>query len=101
MILTGRPVNAQEALRFGLANRIVPPGKTRKEAEALAREIARFPQTCMRADRLSAYQQWDFDLPEALTNEGRRGLVPLVEETQKGAARFASGKGRGGNFEKI
>lgn len=101
MILTGRPVGAQEALAFGLANRVVPPGKTREEAEALAREIARYPEVCMRTDRASALRQWDLDLEEALKNEGREGRAPLLTETQTGAARFASGKGRGGSFREI
>ena len=101
MILTGRPVHAQEALSFGLANRVVPTGKTRGEAEALALEIARFPEICMRTDRASALRQWDLDLEEALKNEGREGKAPLLTETKAGAARFSSGKGRGGSFKEI
>lgn len=101
MILTGRPVGAEEALAWGLANRVVPPGQTRAQAEALAAEIARFPQMCLRADRLSSYRQWDLDLGEALKNEGREGVRPLMEEAIKGAARFAAGKGRGGSFADI
>ncbi len=98
MILTGRPVGAEEALRWGLANRVVPKGQARAEAQNLARELARFPQICLRADRMSAYRQWDFDLEEALKFEGRQGYKPLVEEAQKGASRFAAGAGRGGSF---
>ena len=82
MILTGRAVDAKEALEFGLANRVVPAGQARAEAEKIAREIAQFPQICMRTDRVSAYKQWDLDLPEALINEGREGLVPIRQEAQ-------------------
>ncbi|MCB2087672.1 MAG: crotonase/enoyl-CoA hydratase family protein [Sphingomonadaceae bacterium] len=99
MILTGRPVDAQEALAMGLANRVVPEGEALAAAQVLAAEIARFPQTCLRADRLSAYRQFDSDLAEALKAEGRGGLAPLREEARKGAARFAGGEGRGGSFE--
>lgn len=101
MILTGRPVGAEEALSWGLANRVVEPGQTRTAAEALAAEIARFPQMCLRADRLSSYRQWDLDLVAALKNEGREGLAPLLAEARQGAARFAGGKGRGGSFRDI
>lgn len=101
MILTGRAVGAEEALSFGLANRVVPAGQARAEAEKLAHEIARFPQLCLQADRLSAHQQWGMDLAEALKNEGRGGIEPLRQEAQSGAARFASGKGRGGDFDEI
>ncbi|MGE0680586.1 MAG: crotonase/enoyl-CoA hydratase family protein [Candidatus Binatia bacterium] len=101
LILTGRAVGAQEALAMGLCNRIAPKGKGREAAEELAHEIARFPQLCMRTDRMSAYKQWDLDLVEALTNEGREGLQPLRAEAKAGAARFASGKGRGGSFEDL
>jgi enoyl-CoA hydratase len=98
LILTGRAVGAQEALAMGLCNRVVPKGKARKEAENLAHEIARFPQICVRADRMSAYQQWDLDLVNALKNEARGGIEPLRHEARAGAARFAGGKGRGGSF---
>ncbi len=101
LILTGRAVGAQEALTMGLCNRVVPKGKAREEAQKLAHEIARFPQICMRTDRMSAYRQWDLDLVEALKNEGREGLKPLRAEAKAGAARFAAGAGRGGSFEKI
>lgn len=101
MILTGRPVGAAEALQWGLANRVVPKGRARAEAQKLAREIARFPQICLRADRLSAYRQWDFELEEALQSEGRGGYRPLVEEARVGASRFATGAGRHGSFERI
>lgn len=101
MILTGRPVGAGEALQWGLANRVVPKGQARAEAQKLAREIARFPQICLRADRMSAHRQWDFDLAEALRLEGRGGYRPLVEEARAGATRFASGAGRHGSLERL
>ena len=99
LILTGRPVGAQEALRMGLANRVVGRGEATAQAIALAREIARFPQTCLRADRLSALQQWDLSEEEAIANEMRGGLKVIASgETLSGAARFASGIGRHGAF---
>jgi enoyl-CoA hydratase len=101
LILTGRAVGAQEALAMGLCNRIALRGKVREEAQKLAHEIARFPQLCMKTDRMSAYKQWDLDLVEALKNEGREGLKPLKAEAKSGAARFAAGKGRGGSFEDL
>ena len=102
MILTGRPVDAQEALAMGLANRVVPRGRARAEAEDLAREIARFPEICMRADRRSAYEQWSLPLDQALANEYRLGWAAIESgETRLGATRFASGKGRGGRFDDI
>lgn len=101
MILTGRPVDAEEALSFGLVDRVVDPGTAREAAERLAREIARFPQRCLRADRASAYRQWDVDLVEALKFEGRGGVPVLRDEASAGAARFAAGYGRGGDFESI
>ena len=102
LILTGRPVGAQEALAMGLANRVVPRGRARAEAEALAREIARFPQICMRADRRSAYEQWDLPYDAALANEYRLGMQAIASgETRAGATRFASGRGRGGSFEDL
>lgn len=101
MILTGRPVEAREALEWGLANRVVPRGTARAEAQNLAREIARFPELCMKADRMSAYQQADLDLRAALRNEARAGEEPLRQGAQTGAQRFASGKGRSGSFEDI
>jgi enoyl-CoA hydratase len=102
MILTGRPVGAEEALAMGLANRVVPRGRAREEAQALAREIARFPEICMRADRRSAYEQWSLPLDEALANEYRLGMAAIESgETVAGAQRFASGRGRGGSFEDL
>ena len=101
MILTGREVGAEEAFAWGLANRIVPAGQALEEAKALATMLTKFPQTCMRSDRRSSYEQWGLDVADALVNEARLGLPALEAETQKGAARFAAGKGRGGNFENI
>jgi enoyl-CoA hydratase len=98
LILTGRPVHADEALSIGLANRVVATGTARHAAEALAQEIARFPQTCLRGDRLSAFEQFDMPLNEALANEFRHGLAALSEETAAGAGRFAEGAGRHGAF---
>ena len=95
MILTGRPVNAAEALTFGLANRIVDVGKSRIEAEKLALEISKFPQTCLREDRVSAYEQFDFDHESALKNEFNHGLKSL-EEVTEGLQRFLNGEGRHG-----
>lgn len=99
LIITGRPVTAQEALAMGLVNRVVPKGKSRQAAEKLALEISSFPQACMNADRMSAYTQWDLPLMEALRNEFEKGF-PMVEgEGLSGAARFAEGAGRRGKFE--
>jgi enoyl-CoA hydratase len=100
MILTGRAVGATEALSWGLANRVVPRGRARAEAEALAAEIARFPQACMRNDRHSTYEQWTLDEAEALKKELAFGMATLASgETLEGAARFASGAGRHGAFD--
>lgn len=101
MMLTGRAVEAQEALSFGLANRVVAKGTAREEAEVLARQLAQFPQLCMRTDRMSSYRQWDEPLADALRREGVEGDVPLRAEAAKGAARFSAGLGRGGDFKKI
>ena len=101
MILTGRPVGAQEALSFGLANRVVPAGAARAAAEALAHEIARFPSLCLRADRGSTHTQWDLPLAAALTAEAQGGAAPIAEGASEGAARFAAGRGRGGDFGDI
>lgn len=100
LILTGRPVDAVEALQMGLANRVVPPGTAREAAEQLAREIASFPQRCMLADRSSAYQQLDLALPEALRNEHRGGAQVLASEALVGAKAFAAGAGRHGELRK-
>ena len=99
MILTGRPVNADEALAIGLANRVVKPGASRSEAESLAREIAAFPQECMKADRHSTINQWSFSIEEALQIEGKAAHSILEREAFAGAERFALGRGRGGRFD--
>jgi enoyl-CoA hydratase len=101
MILTGRPVGAQEALSWGLANRLVPAGTALAEAQALAAEIARFPALCLRTDRASSYRQWDLGLEAALREEGIAGEAPLREGAREGAARFAGGLGRSGRFDDI
>jgi enoyl-CoA hydratase len=99
LILTGRPVGAEEALRIGLASRVVPDGEARPAAEALAAEIARFPQRCLRADRRSTLESGLLDERAALANELRHGLEVIRSgETQEGAARFAGGAGRHGSF---
>ncbi len=99
LILTGRPVGADEALAIGLANRLVAPGESLAAAQALARDLAAFPQACMRADRQSAYQQWDMPLAEALRQEGAQGVAVVLGEGAAGAARFVAGEGRHGAFE--
>jgi enoyl-CoA hydratase len=100
MILTGRPVSGDEALRMGLANRLVPRGTARAAAIELAKELARFPQRCLRADRLSSYEQWSLPLDRALLAETRGGREVLRSgETRAGAERFAKGAGRHGSFE--
>jgi enoyl-CoA hydratase len=99
LILTGRGVNAQEALAIGLVNRVVPKGEGRKAAEALAAELCGFPQVCMNADRFSAYHAFDGALPQALRNEFERGVVALETESVLGAQKFAAGAGRHGSFE--
>jgi enoyl-CoA hydratase len=99
LILTGRPVAADEALAIGLANRLVAPGEALAAAQALARELAAFPQACMLADRQSAHEQWNLPLAEALRQEGARGVELVLTEGAAGAARFVEGVGRHGAFE--
>jgi enoyl-CoA hydratase len=94
MILTGRPVGATEALAFGLANRVVGAGEARKEAIALAQEIASFPQACVASDRRSLLDQWSLDMPGALRHEALLGDRSLKIEGRDGARRFAAGAGR-------
>lgn len=99
LILTGRGVHGEEALRMGLANRLVPTGQARDTAVRLAHELAAFPQRCLRSDRLSAYEQWSLSQTEAMRNELRRGLEVVESgETIRGAAAFAGGRGRHGIF---
>ena len=97
MILTGRSVDAAEALSMGLVNRVVPAGEALAAAQGLAREIAGFPQTCLRQDRASVLEQDGLDEPTALANEFRHGQVSLAADTVAGAARFAGGEGRHGH----
>lgn len=97
LILTGRPVDAREALAIGLANRVVPHGHARDAALALARDLAALPQTCLRSDRASAQAQWGLDERAALAQEFAKGIETLASgESRAGAARFAGGAGRGG-----
>ena len=99
MILTGRAVDAEEALAMGLANRVVDDGTALMTARALALQIAAFPQACMRADRASAFAQWDLPMADALRQEGAGGFAVVAAEGLAGAARFASGAGRHGKAE--
>lgn len=99
MILTGRPVDATEAKSMGLANRLVPAGQALPAAIELAEQIAAFPQTCMRGDRRSAYEQWGMDESAAILNEFEYGKATLASgETVAGATRFSEGTGRHGDF---
>jgi enoyl-CoA hydratase len=99
MILTGRPVEAREALEWGLANRVVARGTSREEAEALAAQIAAFPQRCLRSDRRSALEQWALPVEAALAREFALGMETVGSgETLEGATRFAKGAGRHGAF---
>lgn len=98
LILTGRPVDAKEAYSIGLVHRVVSKGQSRAVAEELARELARFPQICLRNDRRSAYEQFDLTLEQAMVNEFRHGLQSLKVEAHTGAERFAQGAGRHGSF---
>jgi len=99
MILTGRPVGAEEALTMGLVNRVVAPGASRTAAETLAAEIAAFPQSCVRSDRLAVYEGFDEPFDSAMENEFHRGLRVIAGgETEAGATHFSSGQGRHGRF---
>jgi enoyl-CoA hydratase len=99
LILTGRGVSGEEALRMGLANRLVDRGKALEAALELAHSLSAFPQGCLKADRLSAYEQWSLPLDQARRNELRRGLAVLASgESKAGAARFSAGAGRHGSF---
>ncbi|HET7734577.1 MAG TPA: crotonase/enoyl-CoA hydratase family protein [Nocardioidaceae bacterium] len=95
LILTGRSVDAEEALRIGLASRVVAPGTARAEAEALALQLSELPQVCMRRDRLSALEQWGLDETGAIANEWEHGLVSLTVAAE-GVAKFQGGAGRHG-----
>ena len=99
LTLTGRPVGAEEALAMGLANRVVAVGESRPAAEALARDIAAFPQVCLRNDRASVYEGFSMSLDEALINELQRGTQTLASgEPEAGARGFTRGVGRHGDF---
>ncbi|WUD77621.1 crotonase/enoyl-CoA hydratase family protein [Streptomyces sp. NBC_00510] len=98
LILTGRPVDAAEAYAMGLVNRVVPAGGARAAAEGLAAEIAAFPQTCVRHDRLAVLEAEGLGETAALEAELRHGRVSLAEAGE-GAARFSAGAGRHGAFE--
>ena len=99
MILTGRAVEAEEAMAIGLANRHCAAGQALATAQTLAAEIAAFPALCMRTDRRTAYDQWGMALSVALALEGRRGEAPVRQGARDGARRFAEGAGRGGRFD--
>jgi enoyl-CoA hydratase len=97
MILTGRGVTGEEAVAWGLVNRLSEPGGALADALAMADQLAALPQVCLRTDRRSVHEQWGLDLDQALANETRLGLIPIrAGETQAGAARFAQGAGRHG-----
>ncbi|MET9213840.1 MULTISPECIES: crotonase/enoyl-CoA hydratase family protein [unclassified Nocardia] len=99
LVLTGRPVDAAEAHALGLANRVVPPGRALDEAVALAEQLAIFPQTCLRHDRLSLLEQDGLTETEAAAGEFRHGSISLAADTLTGAGRFAAGAGRHGSFD--
>jgi enoyl-CoA hydratase len=101
IILTGRKVPADECLRIGACEKVVPTGRSRIEAEALAEQIARFPQLAVRADRASVRRTYGLPIRDALRSEWEGGRDSLVREGLAGATRFAAGKGRHGDFEKI
>lgn len=100
LILTGRAVDADEALRIGLIDRVCEPGAALDTAVALGEEISRFPQTTLRSDRRSMFASWSLDIAAALQNEHQLGLESLsTGEGVSGAQRFAEGKGRGGSAD--
>ena len=101
ILLTGRQVIAEECDQIGLCEYLVPDGNARQKAEDLAQEIARFPQSCLRADRRSAIRQHGLSVREAMVQEWRNSRAELVRGGLGGAARFAGGKGRGGDFGDI
>jgi len=101
IILTGRKVPAEEALRIGLCEKVVPKGKAREAAEAMALEIARFPQAAVVADRRNVYETYGLSMREALEREWANGLDAVFKEGTAGATRFSTGKGRHGDFDEI
>jgi enoyl-CoA hydratase len=102
LTLTGRPVHAEEAMHIGLVDRVVPRGQARRAAEALGRELARFPQTCLRSDRASIYDGLGLSLDDALHREFEHGLAALRDPALlAGATKFSGGAGRGGSFDDL
>ena len=102
LILTGRGVSGNEAHGMGLANRLAKKGEALNDALELAKNLSRFPQRCLRSDRMSAYTQWGRSLEDALMDETRMGLEVIRSgETREGASRFAAGAGRHGDFDAI
>lgn len=102
MILTGRGVSGEEALQFGLANRLTEHGEALEGARRLAHELSAFPQRCLRSDRRSSYEQWGVSQEDAIANETRLGLEVIRSgETREGAERFAAGHGRHGRFDDL
>jgi len=101
IILTGRKVPADEALRIGACEHVVADGKSREFAEGMAHEIARFPQACVRADRRSVVMQQGLTVREAMRKEWYNGIPAFVAEGAAGAKRFAEGKGRHGDFSDL
>ena len=99
LIITGRPVEADEALDIGLVNRVVPEGESLEAARKLAERIAEFPQVCLNNDRLSAYEQFGMNLEDALAHEFERGRESLAAGAVQGAQQFADGEGRHGEFD--
>ena len=100
LILTGRPVGAEEALAMGLANRVVKKGCAREEAEALAAALTRFPQVCLRGDREAAYRGFELSFDRAMELEFTLGMRVIESgETLTGAQRFDTGEGKHGSFE--
>ncbi len=102
LVLTGRAVSANEALQIGLVNRVCEPGRALHEAIALAQEIARFPQGCLRADRRSLLAQWGLSLQDAMAQEFSWGVTSIASgEAAAGATRFTEARGRHGGFDDI
>src|SRR5438105_1805360 len=100
LLLTGRAVDAREALAMGLVNRVVPAGQSVAASLTLAQQLSAFPQRAMRNDRLSLLEQWDLPERDAIANEARRGLETIASgETAQGISRFDQGAGRGGVFD--
>jgi enoyl-CoA hydratase len=101
LVLTGRPVDAAEAHRIGLANRVSAPGRCLDEAVALAQGLAAYPQQCLREDRLSVHEQAGLSSTDALGREWQHGFRTLTEAGLGGAARFAAGRGRHGSYDDV